>query len=108
MGRVIARTKDRLGVRPIATVEHQVGALCCFKLGVRTVLSDQQFGGAPNVDVQGSRRSRADRRSSREEWNLSLFCPPNLAPFSLIITEDEQRHDGLRATLARYPANKRR
>jgi len=36
----------------IAAVEHEVGALRCFKLGVGTVLSDQQVSGAPGIEIR--------------------------------------------------------
>jgi hypothetical protein len=36
----------------IATVEHQVGTFRRFKLGVGTVLADQQIGRAPDIEIR--------------------------------------------------------
>jgi hypothetical protein len=39
----------------IAAVEHQVGALRSLKLGVGSVLTDQQIGRTPNVEIRDRR-----------------------------------------------------
>jgi hypothetical protein len=56
-GSAFAAPRSNPDLRPydapliIAAVEHQVSALCRFKLGVGTVLPDQQIGSAPDLEV---------------------------------------------------------
>jgi hypothetical protein len=50
----------------VAAVEHQVGALRRFKLGVGTVLADQQTGRMVSSTIGPSRVCSARLRDSRE------------------------------------------